>query len=62
MTSYSYPKRQVRHVTVVVTDDDGRVDALTGQKGLMEYVAEHFPKQVMVQRIGSPVIQDREGA
>ena len=47
---------------VVVTDDDGRVEALTGQKGLMEYVAEHFPKQVMVQRIGSPVIQDREGA
>ena len=48
---------------VVVTDDDGRVAALTGQKGLMEYVADHFPQQVMVQRVGvKPYSSQREGA
>lgn len=48
---------------VCVLDEQGRVAALTGQKGLMEYIADHFPDQVMVQRIGcSPYIQQREGA
>ena len=48
---------------VVVTDDDGCVAALTGQKGLMEYVAEYFPQQVMVQRVGvKPYSSQREGA
>ena len=47
---------------ICVVDSDGRVCALTGQKGLMEYVAEHFPRQVMVQRIGSPCTSEREGA
>jgi CBS domain-containing protein len=46
-----------------VTNDEGGVVALTGQKGLTEYVAEHFPQQVMVQRIGGqPGQQTREGA
>jgi CBS domain-containing protein len=46
-----------------VVDDEDRLAGLTGQKGLMEYVAEHFPSQVMVQRIGGkPYTQDREGA
>ncbi len=46
-----------------VVDDEGRLTGLTGQKGLMEYVAEHFPGQVMVQRIGGkPYPQNREGA
>ena len=48
---------------LVVVDDDGRIAGLTGQKGLMEYVAEHFPGQVMVQRIGQkPFLHTREGA
>ena len=41
------------HRFVVVVDGDFRVVGLTGQKGLMEYVAEHFPAEVMVQRVGS---------
>lgn len=46
-----------------VIDDAGLLVGLTGQKGLMEYVADHFPKQVMVQRIGGkPYMNEREGA
>lgn len=48
---------------VVVVDEAGKVIGLTGQKGLMEYVAEHFSEEVMVQRIGSePYAHRREGA
>ena len=47
---------------LAVLDDGGRLAGLTGQKGLMEYVAEHFPGEVMVQRIGSkPYTKNREG-
>lgn len=52
--------KNIRFICVV--DDEGRVAGLTGQKGLMEYIAEHFPQQVMVQRVGSPPFSDREGA
>ena len=46
-----------------VLDKDGVLVGLTGQKGLMEYVAEHFPGQVMVQRIaGTGYSHEREGA
>lgn len=48
---------------LIVVDDQGRLAGLTGQKGLMEYVAEHFPRQVVVQRIGGkPYPAQREGA
>jgi len=48
---------------VAVVDADGKVVGLTGQKGLMEYIAEYFPGEVMVQRIGSkPYPSSREGA
>ncbi len=48
---------------VCVVDDEGAVVGLTGQKGLSEYVAEHFPQQVMVQRVGGkPGMKKREGA
>jgi CBS domain-containing protein len=48
---------------LIVVDDQGRLAGLTGQKGLMEYVAEHFPRQVIVQRIGgNPYPAEREGA
>ncbi len=48
---------------LVVVDEAGKVTGLTGQKGLMEYVADHFPGQVTVQRIGQkPYMHQREGA
>lgn len=48
---------------LIVVDENGRLAGLTGQKGLMEYVAEHFPRQVTVQRIGGkPYPASREGA
>lgn len=47
---------------VVVLNDSGETIALAGQRGLMEYVAEHYPQQVMVQRVGSKPPADREGA
>ncbi|REJ72230.1 MAG: CBS domain-containing protein [Planctomycetota bacterium] len=48
---------------VCVVDADGKLVGLTGQKGLMEYIAETFPRQVMVQRVGgTPYPEDREGA
>ncbi len=48
---------------VVVVDENGKITGLTGQKGLMEYVAEHFPGEVMVQRIGTKHYpEQREGA
>lgn len=54
-------EKNVRFLCVL--DDEGCLAGLTGQKGLMEFVAEHFPRQVMVQRIGGTrYTQDREGA
>ena len=48
---------------VCVLDEQGRVTGLAGQKSLMEYIADHFPGQVMVQRVGcAPFIRHREGA
>ncbi len=47
---------------ICVCDEQGRVTGLTGQKGLMEFVADHFPGQVMVQRVGCAPYLDREGA
>ncbi len=53
--------KNVRFLCVV--DDAGVLVGLTGQKGLMEYVADHFPGQVMVQRVGcAPAMHSREGA
>ena len=44
-------------------DDAGRVTGLTGQKGLMEYVAERFPRQIKVQMMSSKLhMNTREGA
>lgn len=48
---------------VVVTDAQGRVKALTGQRGVMEFVAEHYPSRVMNQTAGERSYSDnREGA
>lgn len=52
---------QLRFLCVV--DARGKAVALTGQKGLMEYIADHFPRQVKVQRFRSKLHMDsREGA
>ena len=48
---------------ICVTDDQGKLIGITGQRGIAEYIAECFPQQVMVQRLGStPWMQQREGA
>ncbi len=48
---------------LIVVDETDKLSGLTGQKGLMEYVAEHFPQQVIVNRIGcKPYPAEREGA
>lgn len=50
-----------RHVIVV--DDEGKVLGVVGQKGLMVYLADQFPRLVKVQTMGSKVaMSDREGA
>jgi len=47
---------------VVVLGDDGRAVALTGQKGVMEYITDHFPRQIRVQRMSSEFFTgQREG-
>lgn len=53
--------RQLRFFCVV--DSQGKAVALTGQKGLMEYIAEHFPRQVKAHLMESKLHMDqREGA
>lgn len=44
-----------------VLNEAGQVVGLTGQKGLMEYISEHFPEQVMVAQIGAKPSTKREG-
>ena len=52
--------RKLRYVVVV--DDEGLPVGLTGQKGVMEYIADHFPRQVKVQMMKSKLHMDqREG-
>lgn len=47
---------------VVVVDEDNRPIGLTGQKGVMEYIVDHFPRQVKVQMMESKLFMDtREG-
>ncbi len=49
---------------VVVTDDEsGKLIGITGQRGIAEYISDCFPRQIVVQRLGSkPWMQQREGA
>ncbi len=62
--TYVVEAMQLKNVRFIcVVDESGRVAGLTGQKGLIEFVADHFPDQVMVQRIGgTPYSNKREGA
>ena len=48
---------------VCVTDEEGQLVGLTGQRGLSEYVCDCFANQITVQRLGSaPWMLQREGA
>ena len=48
---------------ICVTDDAGNLIGVTGQRGIAEYVADCFPREVLVQRLGStPWMDQREGA
>jgi len=50
-----------RHVIVV--DEDGKVLGVVGQKGLMVYLSEQFPRLVKVQSMDTKVaMNDKEGA
>ena len=40
----------------------GRPVALTGQKGVVEYIADHFPRHVLTQSPGAGQPDEREGA
>ncbi len=58
-----YGMSQARLRFLCVVDDQGKVVALTGQRGLMEYVIEHFPRQIKVQMMSSKLhMNTREGA
>ncbi|MCC9603978.1 CBS domain-containing protein [Stieleria sp. JC731] len=46
-----------------VTDDDGQLVGLAGQRSLAEYLGDCYARQVAVQRLGSkPWMLEREGA
>ncbi len=48
---------------VVVVNEEGRAVGVVGQRGLMEYIAEHFPYEVKAQSMDAAVaINNREGA
>ncbi len=54
-------QRKLRWVCVV--DDAGKAISLTGLRGAMEYVVEHFPRRVLVEPLQSKLAVDqREGA
>jgi len=53
--------RNVRWVCVV--DDAGKATAMTGLRGVMEYIVDHVPRWVAVQSMDSKLAMDeREGA
>ena len=55
--------RKTRLRFLCVVDDDGKVVGLTGQKGLMVYITEHFPRRIKVQMMTSKLhMNTREGA
>ena len=48
---------------VCVTDEEGKLIGLTGQRGIAEYFADCFAQQTTTQRLGSaPWMKQREGA
>ena len=54
-------RERVRFVCVL--DDEGKALGVTGQRGVMEYIADHFPRTVKAQVMDSKLSMDqREGA
>ncbi len=55
---------QAKHLRyVIVVDETGKAVALTGQRGLMEFVADHFARTVKVAPPAEKLhIDEREGA
>lgn len=48
---------------IIVTDEQGKATGISGQKSFVEFIAEHFPRQIKVQRMQSKLYMDeREGA
>ena len=48
---------------VFVVDEQGKVVALTGLKGVMKYLADHYPQQIKSQLMEAKLFMDqREGA
>ena len=48
---------------ICVTNTEGRLVGITGQRGLSEFIAEAYPREVAVQRIGGkPWFEEKEGA
>ena len=48
---------------VCIVDAQGKAVGVTGHRGVMEYIADHFPRQVKVQMMRSKLYMDqREGA
>lgn len=48
---------------VVVVDEEGKAVGVVGQRGLMEFIADHFPYEVKAQSMDAAVaIDHREGA
>lgn len=48
---------------LAVENPKEKIVSISGYKGLMEYIAEHFPRQIKVQRMKSKMFMDeREGA
>jgi CBS domain-containing protein len=55
--------RKTRLRFLCVVDDAGKIVSLAGQKSLMEYVTERFPRQIKVQMMTSKMhMSTREGA
>jgi CBS domain-containing protein len=55
--------RTTRLRFLCVVDDEGKVAGLTGQKGLMAYITDHFPRRIKVQMMtGNLHMNSREGA
>ena len=56
-------KDRGRRFICITEGETGKMIGLTGQKSLMEYIAENFPRQVKVQMMESKLyMDDREGA
>lgn len=52
-----------RRFICVSNEDGSKMVGLTGQKGLMEYIADHFPRQIKVQEIDAKLyLDEKEGA